>query len=107
YHFTVAWQVYEWGYYIRTGALSTRLLKPVDPSHHIVAQNVSFKLINLIWLVPIWAGLFLYYRPQLPWGWERAAWFVLALALAAALNFLWVHFFAMFAFWTVRADAIF
>ena len=107
YHFTVAWQAYEFGYFIRTGTLSTRLLKPIDPSHHIVAQNVAFKVINLIWLVPIWAGMFWYFKPALAFTGERVAAFACALAAAALLHFLWVHCFAMLAFWTVRADGIF
>lgn len=107
YHFTVAWQAYEFGYLIRTGSLSARLLKPFDPSHYIVAQNVSFKLINLVWLIPIWAGMFFYFRPPISLAPERLIAFGAALGAAALLQFLWVHCFAMLAFWTVRADALY
>lgn len=107
YHFTVAWQAYEFGYLIRTGTLSARLLKPFDPSHYIVAQNVSFKLINLIWLIPIWAGMFSYFRPPIELSPGRLFAFGVALGAAALLQFLWVHCFAMLAFWTVRADALY
>jgi len=107
YHFTGAWQAYEFGYLIRTGTLSVRLLKPFDPSHHFVASNVAFKAVNLIWLVPIWAGMFLYYRPALPLSVGRVALFAAALAAGALLMFLWAQVFSMFAFWVVRADALF
>ena len=48
YHFTVAWQAYEFSYLIRSGTLSVRLLRPFDPSHYIVVGNIAFKLINLV-----------------------------------------------------------
>ncbi len=107
YHFIAAWQAYEFGYLIRTGTLSARLLKPFDPSHHIVASNVAFKAVNLIWLIPIWTGMFLYFRPEFSISLSRALLFLVALACAAALEFLWTQVFAMLAFWTVRADSIF
>lgn len=107
YHFISAWQVWEFSYFIRSGSLSTRLLKPFDPTHHMVANNVAFKLINLVWLVPIWTGMYLYFRPEIPWEWTRLLHFALALLLAATVNFLWAHCWSMLAFWTVRASAFF
>lgn len=107
YHFTVAWQAYEFSYLIRSGTLSVRLLRPFDPSHYIVVGNIAFKLINLVWLIPIWAGMVLYFRPQIELTWERGLWFALSMLLGAALYFLWVHCWAMLAFWTVRAAAFF
>lgn len=107
YHFTVAWQAYEFSYLIRTGTLSVQLLRPFDPSHYIVANNVAFKLINLVWLIPIWTGMMLYFRPQIELSWERGIGFVVSMTLAAVLYFLWVHCWAMLAFWTVRASAFF
>jgi len=107
YHFTSAWQVWEFSYLIRNGTLSVRLLKPFDPSHHFVANNVAFKLINLVWLVPIWTGMYLYFRPEIPWSWERVLAFALALTWASVLMFMWTHCWSMLAFWTVRASAFF
>lgn len=105
YHFGSAWQVYEFSYLIRMGTLSARLLRPFDPSHWIVTQNMAFKLINLIWLIPIWIGMGLYFRPRFDWTPGRIAAFAAALVLASVLHFLWVHCWAMVAFWTVRASS--
>lgn len=107
YHFTSAWQVWEFSYLIRSGTLSVRLLKPFDPTHHLVANNIAFKLINLVWLIPIWTGMYLYFRPAIPWGWQTVLSFALALVLAATLMFLWMQCWAMLAFWTVRASGFF
>lgn len=107
YHFTSAWQAYDFSYLIRSGTLSTRLLRPFDPSHYHVVNNAAFKGMNLIWLVPIWTAMYLYYRPELAFNWEGGARFALALLLAATLQFLWSHVWAMLAFWTVRAGAYF
>jgi len=107
YHFIAAWQAYEFGYLIRTGTLSARLLKPFDPSHHFVASNVAFKAVNLIWLIPIWTGMFLYFRPEMSLSPSRALLFALAVGLAGTLEFLWSQVFAMLSFWTVRSDSLF
>ena len=107
YHFTGAWQVWDFSYLIRTGRLSARLVKPFDPSHHLVASNVAFKLMNLVWLIPIWTGMYLYFRPELPLGVGSVLTFLLALLLASVLLFLWNQCFAMIAFWTVRASAFY
>ncbi|HET7559022.1 MAG TPA: ABC-2 family transporter protein [Limnochordia bacterium] len=106
YHFTSAWQVYEFSYQIRQGSLSFQLLRPFDPSHYIVAGNVAFKLLNLVWLIPIWAGLFWIYRPHFAPSLGQAALFIVTLVWAGALRFLWVHCWAMLSFWTVRASNI-
>lgn len=107
YHLHSAWHAYEFGYLMRTGWLSSHLLRPFDPSHRFVADNVAFKMINLVWLIPIWAGLIWYFRPAFPLSFERIVAFICTLLLAAILNFLWTHCWAMVSFWTVRADALF
>lgn len=107
YHFTVAWQVHEFGFFIRTGRLSFHLLRPLDPSHHIIAANAAFKVINLVWLIPIWAGMFLYFKPEISFEIGRVVSFAVALLLASILNFLWVHCWAMLAFWTIRANSFY
>lgn len=107
YHFTVAWQVWDFSYLIRSGTFSVRLLRPFDPSHYMVVNNVAFKVINLIWLIPIWTGMFLYFRPEVELTWQRAAGFLLSATLAGVLYFLWMHCWTMLAFWTVRASAMF
>lgn len=107
YHVTSAWQVYEFGYLIRTGTLSAQLLRPFDPVHYIVSNNVSFKLINLVWLIPIWTAMVIYFRPAVVLSPVQTGMALLTLAMAAVLTFLWVHCWAMVAFWTVRADSFF
>lgn len=107
YHFTGAWQAYEFGYYIRMGTLSMWLLRPLDPSHQFVSGNISFKLMNLIWLIPIWTGLVLYFKPEIPLTLSRLLVAFVALVSAATLSFIWAHCWAMLAFWTVRAASMF
>lgn len=107
YHFTSSWQVWDFSYLIRNGTLSARLLRPFDPSHDMVVGNAAFKLINLVWLIPIWTGMFLYFRPALSLTWDRALWFSVSLFLSAALQFLWMHCWTMISFWTVRAASLY
>src|SRR5690606_25137293 len=107
FHMTTAWHVYEFSEYIRSGTLSMWLLRPFDPSHQFVTSNLSFKFVNLIWLTPIWIGLWVYFRPGITYSAARVVAFALGLLLAATLNFLWTHMWAMVAFWTVRAHSFY
>src|SRR5690606_27869683 len=107
FHMTTAWHVYEFSEYIRSGTLSMWLLRPFDPSHQFVTSNLSFKFVNLIWLTPIWIGLWVYFRPGITYSAARVIAFALGLLLAATLSFLWTHMWAMVAFWTVRAHSFY
>src|SRR5262249_30023724 len=53
-HATGAWDVYQTGYIVRTGALSPMLLQPVLPMWKSLAENVAYKVVTLMFTVPIW-----------------------------------------------------
>src|SRR5919199_1966186 len=52
-HFTFAWSVWDWDEDVRTGKLSVKLLKPLDPFHHYFSDELGSKLFTAMVIVPI------------------------------------------------------
>jgi ABC-2 type transport system permease protein len=105
-HATFSWLMWEYDYRIRHGDLSFALLRPIHPIHSDIADNVAFKLITFMFMLPIAAGLAIVFHATLqliPWA---AAAFVPALLLAFMVRFLVEWTLAMAAFWTTRITAL-
>lgn len=105
-HLTMSWDAFEFGWLVQSGRLSPKLLRPIHPVHEPIAYNVSYKVMMLVVLAPLWAILFVYFRPWAPTRWWHIPAAVPALLLAAATRFLWNYCVAMIAFWTTKVDAI-
>ncbi|MCI0394644.1 MAG: ABC-2 family transporter protein [Chloroflexi bacterium] len=105
-HLTFTWHMWEYDYRIRHGEMSILLLRPVHPIHEDISDNVTYKIITVVVVVPITAALVLLFRP----AWDPAGWAVLAfipaLFLAFAIQFFCGWALAMAAFWTSRVAAI-
>lgn len=101
---TGAWVIWALNDEIRTGELSPKLLRPINPlwSHALFALTaVPFRMLIL---APMLAGLILW-RPEL-WVTPSAvqvALFVFSSALAWALSFLAQAFFGILSFWFDRS----
>jgi ABC-2 type transport system permease protein len=105
-HATFTWIMFEYEYRIRHGAFSAMLLRPIHPIHSDIADNISYKLLTLIVLLPTAIALSLAFRPAFnlaPWA---ALAFIPALVLAFAVRFLIEWTLALAAFWTTRVTAI-
>ena len=108
YQLTSAWVVSRWDDEIRTGALSTKLLKPLNPVHHLLAAQLSSKVFLLVFMVPVMTAAVLITRVQL-----RPPSFAMAMAAAGSLlvgfvlNLSMNLAFAMLSFWTTRATTLF
>ena len=99
---TFTWIMYEFEYRIRQGQLSPLLLKPLHPIHGDIAENITYKALTSVVLVPALVLLVLAFRPALhPEPWTVAA-FVPALLLAFLLRFLSGWTLALAGFWTTR-----
>jgi len=91
---------------IRAGSLNTRLLYPMSPHYHTLADEIAGKVVYLLFVIPVTALLAVLLQPELSAGPGEIAAFVLALGLAWALRFLWGYALALLAFWATRADAL-
>ena len=103
---TFSWIMFEFEHRIRQGALSSMLLRPVHPWHSDLADNIAYKLVTLVILVPSVLLLSLLFTPSLPLEAWRVALLLPALGLAFIMRFLFEWTLAQAAFWTTRVDAL-
>ncbi|MGH2370869.1 MAG: ABC transporter permease, partial [Chloroflexota bacterium] len=105
-HLTFTWIMHEFEYRIRQGQLSPLLLKPLHPIHGDIAENITYKALTAVVLIPALAVLVLAFQPALhPEPWAVVA-FLPALLLAFFLRFLSGWTLALAGFWTTRVFAI-
>ncbi len=105
--FTTIWVIWDFEREIIEGALSFRLLQPIDPVWHHLARHFSEKLTRLP-VVVVFIALFFLLYPQAAWvpSASNIALFFLAVVLAFCLRFVIQYTFSMLCFWTERASAI-
>jgi len=105
-HLGTAWDVYEMGYMVRSGRMSTRLLRPLLPIWSSVADNVAYKLLTLTILIPVWMIVVWVTRPTFNIGWAQLVYGLPAVLLASVLSYLWGYILALVAFWTTKTEGV-
>lgn len=105
---TGAWVVWDLNHGIRTGELSTYLLRPMNPLAWNLAQTVAALPFRLIVLAPILGGL-LAWRPDIAFlpSPTRALAGAASVVLAFLLAWLVQAMFGMLAFWFEQSLGIF
>jgi ABC-2 type transport system permease protein len=105
--FSVVWVIWEFEREIVEGKLSFRLLQPLDPGWHHFASHLAERCARLPFSL-ILIGLFFALYPQAIWRPSLGAilLFLVSVFLAFTLRFAMQYTFAMFAFWTERANAL-
>ena len=95
-------------YKIQDGTLSGDLLKPIHPIlTNTLVNNIAFKALTVLGLVPIWIALCLLFRPDFSSVTAQSLLLsVPALALGFAISFLFGAAITCLAFWTTRVSAI-
>ncbi len=105
-HLTTAWDVYQMGFFVRSGVLSPQLLEPVLPMWRSVAENATYKVVTLMFTVPAWIVFALFVSPEFKTsGWEIAAGLV-ATVLGSILAYLLGYAISLIAFWAPKLDAL-
>jgi ABC-2 type transport system permease protein len=103
---TFTWIMWEYDYIIRNGMLSFKLLRPIHPIHGDIADNVAYKILTLIIIIPVAFLLGWIFPPHFNLqAWALAA-AIPALLLAFLVRFLLEWSLAMSAFWTTRINAL-
>jgi len=105
-HLCTAWDVYELGYFVRSGGMSPKLLRPLLPVWESVAANLAYKVLTTVILAPIWIVVALLTRPHFEGGFADLALGGIATILGALLNFVWGYVLALSAFWFTRSEAV-
>ncbi|MCS7060405.1 MAG: ABC-2 family transporter protein [Anaerolineae bacterium] len=92
---------------IQNGTLANRLLLPAHPVlTQVLVNNIAFKALNLIALVPIWLVLYALFQPTLNLNLLHVLLAVPALVLAFGILFLLGSALTLVAFWTTRVWAL-
>jgi ABC-2 type transport system permease protein len=105
-HVSSAWDIFEMGYQVRTGAMSPRLLQPLLPVWSALADNLAYKVLTLALLIPIWLGTAWLVEPRFTAGPGTLVLGVVASVLSAAVHYVWQYNVGMTAFWITRTEAV-
>lgn len=105
---TSSWTAWGWEDAIRTGELSAQLLRPADPFHSYLINQLSWKLLDLIFVTPlvIIAALV---SPAINFPLDAGRLVALVVVVLAAflLNHLIGCTFGMLAFWTTQSNTLY
>lgn len=103
YQFTFVWVIWRWDEDIRTGGLSVKLLKPLDPFHYLVSEQIGWKMFILLTVVPLVAVVSLLV-PELryPLTPFRVVAFLLSIIAGFTLSMLIASAFGVMAFWSTQ-----
>lgn len=105
---TSAWDVWELDREIREGTFSYQIVRPFHPIHWAISENIIYKLLFLIILLPVWL-LVSIFVPALRIQVSGAQWglFLLALLIAAIVRFTFSYMFGLLGFWITKVTAVF
>jgi ABC-2 type transport system permease protein len=108
FHTTTSFLTWAWDADLRSGDMSFKLLKPIDPFHQYLTQEVGLRVVVLAFLLPTLVVLTLL-LPDLTYQLTPLEWFA---AITAALtgfflNVLMAMAFATIGFWTTQAGNLY
>jgi ABC-2 type transport system permease protein len=104
---TVVWVIWEFEREIIEGKLSMKLLQPLDPGWHHVANHVAERFARFPFIAMLVVLFFLLY-PQSFWipSFGAILTYFVVVASAFMLQFTMQYTIAMFAFWTEKASSL-
>ncbi len=103
---TFMWHMWEMEWRVRTGFYSPILLRPMHPIHNDLVENVTFKALTLVPLIPTVIVLSVVFNADYTWRPASMIAFVPALILAAILRFTMEWTFGLAAFWMTKTSAL-
>ncbi|MED5053763.1 ABC-2 family transporter protein [Anoxybacillus rupiensis] len=105
---TSAWDVWELDREIREGTFSNYIIRPLHPIHWAIAENVVYKLLFLVILIPIWAGAALFVSAlRVEISMSQLLLFLAAVLMGALLRFLLSYTCGLLGFWITKVAAIY
>ncbi|MFH1571545.1 MAG: ABC-2 family transporter protein [Gemmatimonadota bacterium] len=106
-HAPFTWHMWEMGWRVRSGSFNPLLVQPLHPIHRDIVENVGYKAITLIVVVPAAGLLVWFFEP----AFHSPAWALAALVPALVLAFL-LRFFlewslGLLAFWITDTSGLY
>ena len=106
-HLTFIWHMWEFEWRIRTGAFSPLLMRPIHPIHSDVCENLAYKTVGLVGVLPAAVIIGFAFDADLTGvGVLTVLPFLIALLLAMVLRFVVEWCLALSAFWLTKVTAI-
>ena len=106
-HLTFIWIMWEFEWRIRTGAFSPLLMRPIHPIHGDVCENLAYKTLGLVGVLPAAVLLGVAFDADLSGVTVLTVLpFLIALVLAMVLRFVVEWCLALAAFWLTKVTAI-
>ena len=105
-HLTFTWIMWEFDRQIRDGSFSSKLLLPVHPIHNAITDNIAYKLIGLVLMIPA-AGLLVWtFRPNFNTTPSDILLFIPVFLLSFVMRFVLGYTLGLAAFWIDRISAL-
>jgi ABC-2 type transport system permease protein len=100
--------IHTFGYKIQDGSLSGELVRPIHPMlTNALVNNIAFKALTIMGLIPIWVILFFLYKPDFSSvTLSNILLAIPAMILAFFMGFLFSAAITSLAFWTTRVYSI-
>jgi ABC-2 type transport system permease protein len=98
---------YGWEQRIREGELSAALLRPIHPLHDDIAGFAGWKVVAILFWLPIAALLWIAFDPVLDPSLLEVGVFCVAIWGAYLIRTMFLSALGMITFWTTRVSAIF
>ncbi|MBI5841639.1 MAG: ABC-2 family transporter protein [Chloroflexi bacterium] len=95
-------------YKVQDGSLSSELIRPIHPMlTNTLVNNIAFKALSIMGLIPIWIVLFFLFQPNFSSvTWQGIALAIPAMMLGFIIAFLISASVTSVAFWTTRVYSI-
>lgn len=108
FHTTTSFLTWAWDADLRSGDMSFKLLKPIDPFHQYLTQEIGLRVVVLAFLLPTLIVLTLL-LPDLTYQLTPIEWFAAITAAISGffLNVLMAMAFATIGFWTTQAGNLY
>jgi ABC-2 type transport system permease protein len=105
-HVTFTWIMWEYEFMIKSGQLAAHLLRPLHPIHRHVPDNVGYKMLTLIVVVPAFIILAVLFHASFRGTVVDYVLCIPAVLIAAVTRFLLEYTLALAAFYTTRVSAV-
>ena len=100
--------IHTFAYKIQDGSLSSELIRPIHPMlMNALVNNIAFKVLFILGLIPIWIVLALLFKPDFASvTWQGILLAIPAMLLGFLIGFLLSAAITSLAFWTTRVYSI-
>ena len=104
---TFSWHMWELGWRVQQGTFSGMLMRPIHPIHNDIVENLVFKLLTVVLLLPVAIILSIVFHAEYSWRWPHLLAVLPAIVLAALMVFLLEWTIGLIAFWITKTSALF